>query len=81
MAAAGTPLAVTRMALAFPATAVADDEEVNAGPVPLAGVTGATGGLTGLTGATGTTGGLPGLTGVTGAAAATDKARVWVLVP
>jgi hypothetical protein len=81
IAGAGTPLAVTVILLAFPATAVADEEDVNTGAVPLAGLTGATGGLTGLTGLTGATGGLPGLTGATGAAAVTESARVWVVLP
>ena len=81
IAGAGTPLAVTVILLALPATAVADEEDVNTGAVPLAGLTGATGGLTGLTGLTGATGGLPGLTGATGAAAVTESARVWVVLP
>jgi hypothetical protein len=78
IAGAGTPLAVTVILLALPATAVADDEDVNTGAVALPGVTEATGGLTGLTG---TTGGLPGLTGAAGAAAVTESARVWVVLP
>jgi hypothetical protein len=83
MAGTGAPLAVTVIVLALPAAAVADEEDVNAGAVPLAGVTGATGltgatgGLPGVTGVTGVTG----ITGVTGAAAVTARARVWVLLP
>jgi hypothetical protein len=40
IAGAGAPLAVTVKLVAVPTTAVADEGEVNAGEVPLAGTTG-----------------------------------------
>jgi len=89
IAGTGTPLAVTVILLALPATAVADEEDVNTGAVPLAGVTGATGGVTGVTGGlAGDTGagppgltGVLGVTGVTGVAATTERAKAWVVLP